>query len=505
MPMDHLLAVDAGTTGMRAMLVAADGSVVSKGYREFRQSFPRPGWVEHDPDDWWSALQAATSDALREAACDAADVRAVGITNQRETTVVWDRETLRPVHPAIVWQDRRTAPLCERLRDEGWDERVRARTGLIIDPYFSATKVAWILDEVAGARDDAVAGRLAFGTVDSYLVARMTGGARHVTDRTNASRTMAYDIHRLAWDGEILDRLAIPEAMLPEVLPSIGGFGEVAPGSFLGVPAPILGIAGDQQSSLFGQACWSSGGTKNTYGTGSFVLMHTGGRPVVSSKGLLTTIAATAGERVEYALEGAVFVTGAAIQWLRDGLGVIGAAADAGPLAESVPDAGGVVFVPALTGLGAPWWDPYARGAIVGLSRGSTRAHLARATVEAIAHQSADVIDLMRSEASLELSELRVDGGASAMDILMQTQADLLGARVRRALVQETTALGAAYLAGLGAGVWSGTDELATLWRSDRDFEASGRPEEEIRAERARWRRAVERSMGWAAETPGAG
>jgi glycerol kinase len=496
---EHLLAIDAGTTGVRAMLVAEDGSVAARGYREFPQSFPQPGWVEHDPEDWWTALEAATADALATANITPRDVRAIGITNQRETTIVWDRATLRPVHPAIVWQDRRTAPMCERLRDEGWDERIRERTGLLIDPYFSATKIAWILEHVDGTREAAADGRLAFGTVDSYLTARMTGGSRHVTDRTNASRTMAFDINRLEWDEEILDRLGIPPSMLPEVLPSVAEFGATAEGGFVAAGVPVLGVAGDQQASLFGQACCTPGATKNTYGTGSFVLMHTGDRPVRSAGGLLATLAASAGASPEYALEGAVFVTGAAIQWLRDGLGLIEAAAETGPLAASVPDSGGVVFVPALTGLGAPWWDPYARGTIVGLSRGTTRAHVARATVEAIAHQCTDVIELMRTEAGLQLAELRVDGGAAAMDILLQLQADQLGVPVRRALVHETTALGAAYLAGLGAGTWSGPEELQALWRSDSLFEPRPDTSATIRGERDRWRSAVERSKGWAA------
>ncbi len=495
----RLLAIDAGTTGVRAMLVAEDGSVVARGYREFPQSFPQPGWVEHNPDDWWTALQAATADALAAGATSTGDVSAIGMTNQRETTIVWDRATLEPVHPAIVWQDRRTAPMCERLREEGWDERIHERTGLLIDPYFSATKIAWILEHVDGARGAAAAGRLAFGTVDSYLIARMTGGVRHVTDRTNASRSMAFDINRLEWDGEILDRLGIPASMLPEVLPSVADFGVTASDALVADGVPVRGVAGDQQAALFGQACSSPGATKNTYGTGSFVLMHTGDRPVRSAGGLLATVAAGAASSPEYALEGAVFVTGAAIQWLRDGLGLIEAAAEAGPLAASVPDSGGVVFVPALTGLGAPWWDPYARGTIVGLSRGTTRAHLVRATIEAIAHQSADVIDLMRAEAGLDLAELRVDGGAAAMDVMLQVQADLLGVPVRRALVHETTALGAAYLAGLGAGTWSGPAELRSLWQSDRLFEPRRGSSEATRVERERWRRAVERSKGWAA------
>ena len=482
------------------MVVREDGTIASRGYHEFPQSFPRPGWVEHDPDDWWDALGAATADALREAGLAPVDLTAVGIANQRETTVLWDRDSLRPVHPAIVWQDRRTAAACATLTDEGWTDRIRDRTGLVIDPYFSGTKVAWVLDEIPGAREAADAGRLAFGTVDTYLIARMTSGVLHVTDRTNASRTMLFDIRRMDWDDEILDRLRIPRSILPEVRPSCGVFGTIDPAAFLGAAAPIGGTAGDQQASLFGQACWEPGATKNTYGTGSFVLMHTGDRPVRSVNGLLTTIAAGTGGATAYALEGAVFVTGAAIQWLRDGLGAIANAAEAGPLAASVPDTGDVYFVPALTGLGAPWWDPYARGAIVGLSRGTTTAHLARATVEAIAYQCADVLDLMRTDSGLDLPSLKVDGGASAMDLLLQFQADLLGVPVRRSAVQETTAMGAAYLAGLATGVWSGPEELSSIWRADRTFE----PRDTARAAagHARWLEAVQRSLAWAVPDP---
>jgi len=373
---------------------------------------------------------------------------------------------------------------------------VRERTGLVIDPYFSGTKAAWILDHVEGARASAEAGRLAFGTVDSYLLARLTGGRVHRTDRTNASRTMLFDLRTLDWDDELLERLAVPRAMLPEVLPSSADFGETDPDRFLGARVRVAGMAGDQQSALFGQACWSPGETKNTYGTGSFVLMNTGSRPVASAGGLLTTTACGTGEEPVYALEGAIFVTGAAIQWLRDGLGILERADQTGPLAAGVPDSGEVYFVPALTGLGAPWWDPYARGTIVGITRGTTRAHLARAAVEAIAYQTRDVIDLMRSETGLAVPSLKVDGGASAMDLLLQFQADLLGAPVRRSAVQETTALGAAYLAGLGTGVWGSTTDLAPHWRADREFE----PGDTQGADRrhAAWLRAVQRSLDWA-------
>jgi glycerol kinase len=496
MPLGRVLGIDAGTTGVTALVLSEDGMVEGRGYREFPQRFPRPGWVEHDPDDWWEALQAGCGEALSVAGTDAAHLAAVGITNQRETTVVWDRATLRPIHPAIVWQDRRTAPLCQALRDEGWAARIRARTGLVIDPYFSATKLAWILEAVEGARGDAEAGRLAFGTVDTYLLARLTAGASHVTDRTNASRTMLYDIRRLTWDQELLDRLRIPHQLLPAVVPSSGTFGMTDPDRFLGARVPISGVAGDQQAALFGQACFTAGATKNTYGTGSFVLMNTGSRAPSSRSGLVTTLACGPGDDVVYALEGSIFVTGAAIQWLRDGLGILTASAEAGPLAASVPDAGGVVFVPALTGLGAPWWDPHARGTILGITRGTTRAHVVRAAVEAMAYQTRDVVDAMGVDGGVSLAELRADGGASAMDVLLQFQADLLGVPVRRSAVHETTALGAAYLAGLGEGVWSSTEELAGRWRSDRDFE----PADRDRAEDGygNWRAAVQRSMGWA-------
>jgi glycerol kinase len=492
----RILAIDAGTTGVTALVLDDEGSVLAKGYREFPQSFPRPGWVEHDPHDWWDALLASSGDALGASGTEPSDLTAVGITNQRETTVLWDRETLTPVHPAIVWQDRRTADLCDSLRNEGWEERVRDRTGLVIDPYFSGTKLAWLLDHVEGAREEAERGRLAFGTVDSYVLARLTGGRVHATDRTNASRTMLYDIERLGWDGEILDRLRIPPGVLPDVRPSSGRFGVTAPTEFLGVAVPVSGMAGDQQAALFGQACFEPGQTKNTYGTGSFVLMNTGNRRPPSRSSLITTMACGAGEEPVYALEGSIFVTGAAIQWLRDGLNVIGQAAEAGPLAASVPDSGGVYFVPALTGLGAPWWDPYARGTIVGLTRGTTRAHLVRAAVEAMAYQTMDVVAAMQGYAELPMTEMKADGGASAMDVLLQFQADLLGVPVARSVVQETTALGAGYLAGLAEGVWPDQGAIAKYWQADRTFEPQG--DGATKAHYREWRRAVERSLRWA-------
>jgi glycerol kinase len=491
-----VLAIDAGTTGVTALVVDEVGRVVGRGYREFPQRFPNSGWVEHDPEDWWTAALGSTGQALEAAEVRASALAAVGIANQRETTVIWDRETLRPVHPAIVWQDRRTAPLCEALRAEGWEERIAERTGLVVDPYFSGTKLAWLLEHVDGVREGAEAGRLAFGTVDAYLAARLTGGREHVTDHTNASRTLVFDIHRLAWDRELLDRLRIPRALLPEVRPSSGSFGVTDPESFLGAAVPVAGIAGDQQAALVGQACFEPGDAKNTYGTGSFVMLNTG-REALKAHGLLTTVAYSDPDGVRYALEGSIFVTGAAIQWLRDGLGVLGSAAEAGPVAGSVPDAAGVYFVPALVGLGAPWWDPYARGTIVGITRGTTRAHLVRAAVDAMAYQTRDVVEAMGGTA--ELTSLRVDGGASVMDGLCQLQADLLGVPVRRPVVQETTAMGAAFLAGLGTGVWSSREEAASAWALEREFVPGDRAEADRRYRG--WRRAVERALGWELET----
>jgi glycerol kinase len=455
--------------------------------------------VEHDPEDWWSACLEAVEETLSAASMEARDLTALGITNQRETTVLWDRRTLEAVHPAIVWQDRRTAPLCDRLRDEGWEDAVRERTGLVIDPYFSATKLAWLLEEVDGLREAAEASRLAFGTVDAYLVARLTGGRVHATDHSNASRTMLFDIHRLSWDLELLDRMEIPATVLPEVRTSIGEFGTSDPDAFFGARVPVSGVAGDQQAALVGQACFEPGDAKNTYGTGSFLLLNTGEKPATASSGLLTTIAYSDPRAIHYALEGSIFVTGAAIQWLRDGLGIIARSDEAGPLAASVPDTGGVFFVPALAGLGAPWWDPYARGVIAGLTRGTTRAHLVRAAIEAMAYQTRDVADAMVQVSGTSLSALKADGGASVMDLLMQFQADLLGVPVRRPAQQETTALGAAYLAGLSAGVWSSTDQVAEAWRLDREFVPVDAEEAGRRYEG--WRRAVQLSLGW--ERPG--
>ena len=485
-----VLALDQGTTGSTVLAVDEAGEVRGRGYREITQHFPQPGWVEHDATEIWETVQAASADALREAGAQPAQVAAVGITNQRETLVLWDRRTLEPVHRAIVWQDRRTAAECDRLSAGGHAEAVRRVTGLVIDPYFTGTKLAWAIQNVEGAREAAA------GTIDAWLVARLTGGA-HVTDASNASRTLLLDISSGAWSQEMADLLQVPLEVLPEVVASSGEVGRTDPERFGGIDAPISGIAGDQQAALFGQACLEPGQAKNTYGTGSFVLLQTGPDRVDSRSGMLTTVAWRRGGALSYALEGAIFVTGATLQWLRDGLGVIAAAAEAGPLAASVPDTGGAYVVPAFTGLGAPYWDPYARGAIVGLTRGTTRAHLVRAAVEAMAYQTADVMEAMAGDAGRPFAELRVDGGASVMDLLCQFQADLLGVPVRRPRQTETTALGAAYLAGLGAGVWEGDGALAGLWRLDREFTPQ-MSRDEAHTRLAVWRRAVERAKDWA-------
>jgi len=461
--------------------------VRGKGYREITQHYPRPGWVEHDPNEIWSAVQASAQLALDAAHAGARDVRAIGITNQRETLVLWDRETLEPIAPAIVWQDRRTADECARLREAGHEPRVRDITGLVLDPYFTATKLAWAFKNVEGARDAAA------GTVDSWLIARLSGGADHATDASNASRTLLFDIGKGAWSEEMAELFGVSLRNLPRVVDSCGPISSAH--ALGGVTAPIAGVAGDQQAALFGQACTSDGMAKNTYGTGSFVLMQTGAQRVASASGMLTTVAWRREGRLSYALEGAIFVTGAALQWLRDGLGIISSAAEAGPLAASVPDAGGAFLVPAFVGLGAPYWDPYARGTLVGLTRGTTRAHLVRAAVEAMAYQTRDVVEAMQRDTGQPLTELRVDGGAAVMDVLCQLQADLLGIPVRRPRQTETTALGAAYLAGLGAGIWSDAD-LAHLWKLDREFEPR-MSRDQADALQSRWRRAVERSRAW--------
>ena len=494
--MSRVLAVDAGTTGVTALVIDDAGAIVGRGYREFPQHFPRPGWVEHDADDIWVAWQAASKEALDAAGVAAQDVTAIGITNQRETVVVWDRTTLRPAHRAIVWQDRRTARRCDALREEGHEALIRRRCGLVVDAYFSATKLEWLLAEVADVRELAAAGRLAFGTVDSWVIANLTGGAVHATDASNASRTMLFDIHANVWSEELSGLFGVPPSVLPEVRPNAGDFGTTAPDAFFGAAVRIAGVAGDQQAALFGQGCWSPGMSKNTYGTGSFVLMNTGAQ-ASTSQTLLTSVGWDLGDGAVYVLEGSIFVTGAAVQWLRDGLQIIDAAAETGPLAQSVADTGDVYFVPAFTGLGAPHWDPYARGALIGLTRGTTRAHIARAAVEAMAFQTRDVMEVMADDSGVVAKELRVDGGAAAMDLLCQFQADLLGIPVLRPRVAETTALGAGFLAGLGAGVWSSTEELAGVWQLDRRFDPAMDTQERD-ARQARWRQARERSLGWA-------
>ncbi len=495
-----VLAIDAGTTGIRTMAVDERGRPRAWAYREFPQYFPEPGWVEHDADEIWTATAATLAEVAGAVGREGESVAAIGITNQRETTVVWDRTTGRPRHRAIVWQDRRTAARCDALRAAGHEPLVRERTGLVLDPYFSATKLEWLLTD-GGVDADAA---LAFGTVDSWILWRLTGGPGrgvHATDPSNASRTMLFDLDTLDWSPELLDLFAIPAGCLPRVGPSSGEFGVTDPDCAAGLRVPVAGIAGDQQAALFGQACFEPGMTKNTYGTGSFVLVNLGPGHPGPSEGLLTSVGWTIGDSTTYVMEGSVFVTGAAIQWLRDGLGIIDDASETGPLAASVPDTGGVVFVPAFTGLGSPWWDPYARGALLGITRGTTRAHLARAVVEAMAWQTRDVVDAITAASGKPIEELRADGGASVMDVLCQFQADVLGVPVRRPVVQQTTALGAAYLAGLASGVWTSPAEAAASWAAEAEFRPA-MSTDEVSRRHALWRRGVDRSRGWAAEVP---
>jgi glycerol kinase len=495
---EYVLALDQGTTSSRAILFNRQGQPVASAGHPIRQIYPQSGWVEHDPQEIWQSQLTSAREVLEAAGARASQVTAIGITNQRETTILWDRQTGEPLANAIVWQCRRTAPLCQELKERGLEPSFRQKTGLVIDPYFSGTKVAWMLDNIPGARARAERGDLLFGTVDCWLLYKLTGGRVHATDYTNASRTLMFNISRLAWDEEALAELAVPSSLLPAVLPSCGVFGQAEP-SLLGAALPIAGIAGDQQAALFGQACFQVGMGKNTYGTGCFVLMNVGHDSLPLGSSLVTTIAWGLGQGVEYALEGSIFIAGAAVQWLRDGLGLIATAAESEAVAASVPSSEGVYVVPAFVGLGAPHWDPLARGAIVGITRGTTRAHLVRATLEAIAFQTRDVIETMESECGLTLPELRVDGGAAANDLLMQIQADILGREVVRPAVTETTALGAAYLAGLAVGFWKGQDELAGKWRVDKRFQPrmeTGQREELYQG----WKRAVERAKGWASE-----
>ena len=491
-----ILALDQGTTSSRAIVFDDAGAIRAVAQKEFKQIFPQPGWVEHNPEEIWETQIGVAHEALARARIHARDVAAIGITNQRETTVVWDRATGRPVCNAIVWQDRRTAAACDALRAQGLEALISGKTGLVVDAYFSGTKLAWILDNIPGARAAASAGRLAFGTIDSWLIWKLSGGASHVTDISNASRTMLYNIHSGEWDGELLEWLRIPASVLPRVCASSAVVAETAPELFA-ARIPIAGIAGDQQAALFGQRCIVPGMVKNTYGTGCFMLMHTGERPVPSRNKLLTTAACHTGALREYALEGSVFVAGAVVQWLRDGLGIIQSSADIERLAASVPDNGGVYLVPAFTGAGSPHWDPYARGAILGLTRGSAAAHIARAGLESIAYQTAEVLTAMEADSGIRLAEMRVDGGAARNDMLMQFQADLLGVPVVRPRITETTALGAAYLAGLAVGYWKSADELAAQWQAERRFEpALDRAQAETLM--VGWRKAIGRAKGWA-------
>jgi glycerol kinase len=491
-----VLALDQGTTSSRAILFDHAGRARAVAQQEFPQIFPQPGHVEHDPEDIWRTQLQTARDVLAQAGMTAADVAAIGVTNQRETTVVWDRATGRPVANAIVWQSRVTAGLCDRLKAAGHEPTVRARTGLVLDAYFSASKIKHLLDTTDGLRARAARGEVLFGTIDTFLIWRLTGGRVHVTDESNASRTLLYNIHQRRWDDDLLALFDVPRQMLPEVRACSEVYGETDAAIF-GAPIPIAGAAGDQQAALFGQACFAPGEAKNTYGTGCFMLLNTGDRPVASQKGLLTTVAWRLGDTTTYALEGSVFVAGAAVQWLRDGLRAITTSADVERLMRDVPDAGGVYLVPAFVGLGAPYWDPHARGLIVGLTRDSRVEHIARAAVDAMAYQTRDVLEVMQQEAGLTLPHLKVDGGASANAMLLQFQADQLGVPVRRPVVAETTALGAAYLAGLAVGYWRGLDDVRQNWALDREFSPKM-----AAAERARgydgWKRAVQRSLGWA-------
>jgi glycerol kinase len=494
-----ILALDQGTTSSRAILVDSRGRIRGTGQRVFAQHYPRPGWVEHNPEEIWTSTLAAIGDAFAAANVEPTEIAGIGITNQRETLVAWDRASGEPLAPAIVWQDRRTAGICDELRAQGHEPRMQAATGLVLDPYFTGTKITWLLRERPELRQRAEAGEIAVGTVDSWLVWKLTGGRRHVTDFTNASRTLLFDIDRARWDADLLGVFGVPASVLPEVLPSRSTFG-VTSADAVGFEAPIVAVAGDQQSALVGQAGFAEGEAKNTYGTGCFLLANAGGKPVRSANRLLTSLGATSTrDTLEYVVEGSVFVAGSLVQWLRDGLGLLEASSDVEALAASVPDAGGVVVVPAFTGLGAPYWDPHARGAILGLTRGAERGHIARAALEAIALSSAELAHAMDADLDQPIRELRVDGGAARNDLLMQLQADYLGCRVVRPRNTETTAMGAAYLAGLEVGTWAGVEEIASLWEVDRVFEPEiGDDARQTKLDQ--WRRAVERTLRWAAE-----
>jgi len=489
----YILSLDQGTTSSRAIVFDPKGTICSVAQKEFRQIFPRSGWVEHDASEIWASQVGVVNEALATLNITASDIAAIGITNQRETTVIWDRTTGKPIHNAIVWQDRRTAEFCDELKAAGHEKLFQDKTGLVVDAYFSGTKIRWLLDNVAGAREKASRGELAFGTIDSWLIWKLTNGALHITDASNACRTMLYNIHTGSWDSELLSLLNIPSSLLPEVRSSSEVYGKTAAG-LLGAQIPIAGIGGDQQAATFGQAALKPGMVKNTYGTGCFMLLNTGEKPVTSNHKLLTTVAWNIDNRTTYALEGGIFIAGAVVQWLRDGLGIIRNSEEVEALAASVPDTDGVYLVPAFVGLGAPHWDSYARGTITGLSRGSTAAHIARAALESIAYQTADVLDAMRQDSEIEILELRVDGGASRNDLLMQFQADLLGIPVVRPKVTETTALGAAYLAGLAVGYWKTQAELADLWQMDKQFEPTISHEQRIDLRRG-WQQAIAQTL----------
>jgi glycerol kinase len=493
----YILAIDQGTTGTKVIIFDHEGNIKSRAYSEFTQHYPQPGWVEHDAEEIWMVSIALVSEALSNASVQPSEIRAIGITNQRETTLMWDRATGMPISRAIVWQDRRTASICDELKERGLEEKFRRKTGLVVDAYFSGTKVKWLLDHTDGLRTRAERGETAFGTIDSWLVWKLTNGRAHVTDYSNASRTLLYNIHELCWDEELLEILDVPRAILPAVKPSAYVYGHTDPSVFFGQSIPIGGIAGDQQAALFGQGCYDAGLAKNTYGTGCFLLLNTGNTAVTSNQGLLTTIAwGIRDEAVEYALEGAVFITGAAVQWLRDGLGIIQSAAETEALARELNSNEGVYFVPALVGLGAPHWDPYARGTITGLTRGTTRAHLVRAALESSCYQTRDVVEAMERDSGIRLKEIRVDGGAVVNNFLMQFQADILGVPVVVPLITETTSLGAAYLAGLAVGFWKSREELSAKWKMERRYEPQI---DEAERERLyeRWLKAVERAKDW--------
>ncbi|MDE0581503.1 glycerol kinase GlpK [Planococcus sp. A6] len=491
MTKDYIMAIDQGTTSSRAVLFNHKGEIVGTGQQEFEQFFPKPGWVEHDANEIWTSVLACMAGALRKADVEASQVAGIGITNQRETAVVWDRNTGKPIYKAIVWQSRQTADICGELKAQGHEELFRKKTGLLIDAYFSGTKVKWILDNVEGAREKAENGDLMFGTIDTWLVYKLSGGAAHITDYSNASRTLMYNIYDLEWDQELLDILTVPKSMLPEVRQSSEVYANTINYHFFGHEVPIAGIAGDQQAALFGQACFEKGMAKNTYGTGCFMLMNTGEEGVVSEHGLLTTLAWGIDGKVEYALEGSIFVAGSAIQWLRDGLKILDTSPESEQYATSVESTDGVYMVPAFVGLGTPYWDTDARGAIFGLTRGTTRAHLIRATLESLAYQTKDVVNVMIEDAGIELKTLRVDGGAVANDFLVQFQSDILDVPVERPVIQETTALGAAYLAGLAVGFWESKEEIAKQWKVDKTF-TSDMPAEKSEELYNGWKKAVE-------------